>query len=1137
MSQIGNIEAIYGKKFNILSANVTSTELLSKHGLPATSIIYAAPTDDEGNDLGTYSMIMTDSLGDPIRLTYTIKEGNGLITDNDIVKLVIDNNSITADNKLFVNKDNIIDNKTIANKNNKLQVITSALDITSKDNLGISKIDNNTLKLSGDILYCEASNLNYASEDNFGVVRPDNKTLKTDIKGIITAYTGSLTKATKDNYGISKPDNTTIIVNKGVYSVNTGSLKSATSNSFGISRTDNKTISNDNGIYSVVTSSLDKASDKLFGVVRTDNNSLIVNNGILSVNNYEQMIENSEKYKIDIQALENRINLINNLVNNHTLILSKSGIYKMDSNQATTSILNKPQYLEEPINMPEQYIYFSFNVITNCDFHINVNYVNNDAPGVEITQVNYNDEFTIDGATSLNYVYPSTNMNEKEITIQFGCRNFSSMTEAFAKTTKIQVIISNKDNNQLNETLWYSILRYNSYIKESEYIESLKDKYNYYESNISSFWYLPDNPEVRYMFNSNTPENVIQGSYGTIVLHLVYTDDDNNVYCREINFDVENIIDKYSYGDNNISIFYTLSIFDPDNNQHDLTWQMYFEATQMDVVILQSDNELCLNLYKGYTTTIPVLSRTSVTDKGEFQVTGPASSIILPQNLNNVTCTNGSLINASKSTLFRGQPYYNVLFNTSDSQVAGTFGELIIKYNGLSGDSPTTAEKLCCGVIKSVQVHDINLNYHINSKLNSISKEQQGTSNDININISNELNNSELIVCDIKEGTKTIKSNLKTGSGQNYAIDKYTTISLPHKNYITTISKQDDTDNYFAISISQNNIYITLTKNYIGPSGNEVPVYDPSHSRIYASITLKDSNNNSNIFGNIGFEYNYPIYPYHVIYLEKNIVSALNALYIEYSDEYYEFGKLGMYTLDKYEWTFIYDENNNIMLVHWIDKNSDPNMFNPKEGKVYVLGGTKVKYEGGKYFVQYDGGDWEISDEYEYNQIIEDGAVPEAPPTIYVGEWRGNTYYIKEEAGIYYLSKDGINWVITDENTYKEIYENGAQPLSNNSVVYMLSKGGRTVWVKYENGRYLRSDDGINYDNEITEEKYNDIVNDPATVQQGSGNNNIPEYMVHYDTIIGTWYKFPDPDEKNLYYYVNIDIIYNDAKQIYKLSK
>ena len=113
MSKLGNIKESYGKHYSIGVANAESNIVLSGGNLPKNSVIISSPYDSKlDEDKGSFSLIATDSEGNGVRLTYTLQEGNGLVTDGDIIKLDIDNETIKVDkgNSLYIDNTVIVDN-------------------------------------------------------------------------------------------------------------------------------------------------------------------------------------------------------------------------------------------------------------------------------------------------------------------------------------------------------------------------------------------------------------------------------------------------------------------------------------------------------------------------------------------------------------------------------------------------------------------------------------------------------------------------------------------------------------------------------------------------------------------------------------------------------------------------------------------------------------------------------------------------------------------------------------------------------------------------------------------------------------------------------------------------------------------
>ena len=123
MSRLGYISSSIGKKIDLVIANTYSVNVLNGSNLPANSLIISSPVDSKNNDLGIFSMTVTDSNSVPVRLSYCIQEGNGLHFKDDSLFLDIDKKTIVEkDSIIQLNIDGIIDNKTIINSDKGLKV-------------------------------------------------------------------------------------------------------------------------------------------------------------------------------------------------------------------------------------------------------------------------------------------------------------------------------------------------------------------------------------------------------------------------------------------------------------------------------------------------------------------------------------------------------------------------------------------------------------------------------------------------------------------------------------------------------------------------------------------------------------------------------------------------------------------------------------------------------------------------------------------------------------------------------------------------------------------------------------------------------------------------------------------------------
>ena len=246
MSKLGYILNSYGKQLNISIANTYSYNILGGSNLPVNSIIIASPVDENNNDIGSYSLLASDYQGNPVRLTYTIKEGNGLYynSDKDYMSMNIDNKTIIEkDRNLAFN----IGSKLSYNftyENNDVNINIDSIPTASKLNYGIAAIDGKTIIIDEDrTIRVNTENLMYGDNTTgeFGIVIGDGNSIISD-NGKLKVNLKYINKAEINQYGFVIGDNNTINIEEGIVSVNTENLKYATIETFGISKPDNKTI-------------------------------------------------------------------------------------------------------------------------------------------------------------------------------------------------------------------------------------------------------------------------------------------------------------------------------------------------------------------------------------------------------------------------------------------------------------------------------------------------------------------------------------------------------------------------------------------------------------------------------------------------------------------------------------------------------------------------------------------------------------------------------------------------------------------------------------------------------------------------------------------------------------------------------
>lgn len=101
MSQVGYVNNMYGNTLNFVTTNADGATVLKLDGenvLTRNALIITSPTDENNNDLGTPSIIVTDTDGSPLRISYTMQPGKGLINEpnTDILRMNLDEHTIQS---------------------------------------------------------------------------------------------------------------------------------------------------------------------------------------------------------------------------------------------------------------------------------------------------------------------------------------------------------------------------------------------------------------------------------------------------------------------------------------------------------------------------------------------------------------------------------------------------------------------------------------------------------------------------------------------------------------------------------------------------------------------------------------------------------------------------------------------------------------------------------------------------------------------------------------------------------------------------------------------------------------------------------------------------------------------------------
>lgn len=306
MSKIGDIYNSYGSQFNVSIANTYSYIVLSGNNLPANSFIIASNINEDNDDTGTYSLLLTDHQGNPVRLTYTIQEGNGLVYDDDSLKLKTDLTFNNSSYSLSVDISSLIDNKTLSFNKNTLSINTDNLNVANENTFGIVKVDGKTITSDNGKLFIQTQNLEYANNDSniYGVFSSDDDGIDIN-NGIVSVNAAQLRKCDENKFGVAKCDENTLYMNNGI-KLNIKNLDKASENNYGITKGSN-TIDIKDGIMKV-NDNLPIGNSTTNGILSFDGTTIIKNkNEQLSVKNYSEFLNSLSKIEDDTNKIFNEL--------------------------------------------------------------------------------------------------------------------------------------------------------------------------------------------------------------------------------------------------------------------------------------------------------------------------------------------------------------------------------------------------------------------------------------------------------------------------------------------------------------------------------------------------------------------------------------------------------------------------------------------------------------------------------------------------------------------------------------------------------------------------------------------------------------------------------------------------------------
>ena len=496
MSKLGYIQNSYGKPFSISVANTYSFNVMAaSKSLPKNTLIISSNVDDNGYDTGSYSLIVTDYEGNPVRLTYSISEGNGLhySSDSDSLSLSIDNDTIIYDreNGLTINLNNHLDNSLVVDSGS-ITLDLSKFPLASDTNYGISYIDGYTIKSDDGMIYIDTSALMYSnnSTDTYGIAIGDGETIYSD-NGRLSVNISSLKKADDNGFGISKGDEYTVHTIDGILSVDTSNLDKATSITFGISKiSDNTLMFDSENNITVNEKNLSISSPDKYGISAIDSRTLDVTDGVVSVKQYNNIFSKINLHEGIFSEYKKKLDDYINYLSSGNVLLKNKNILLFAINETSAVELNKPLFDEEVVNMPLQTVTAVFDVITTCDFILNIDFKEgtNEFPLVDVFEVNYNDEksYTKVEALDPKTIFPSTSGKLKKFIIKFSAKNFRNTVKLSHIITDVNIQISSADDHNKYLSQKFSILRYNSAYNE-ERSSSVLEEY-FVLMNDSVYW-------------------------------------------------------------------------------------------------------------------------------------------------------------------------------------------------------------------------------------------------------------------------------------------------------------------------------------------------------------------------------------------------------------------------------------------------------------------------------------------------------------------------------------------------------------------------------------------------------------------------------------------------------------------------
>ncbi len=497
-TQIGNTTKSFGREYNISVTNLDGNAVLANKDLRENTLLVSSKVDNNLEDIGSYSLFMTDTNGNAVRLTYTIQPGHGLYpdpSDNDVLRMVIDENSISCDgDELYVNKRNIIDNNTLTvnsiigdnAKRGRIGVVTDNLQKASNILFGITKGDERTTYIDPSNpgkIHVNTQNLDTVDDslNRDGIVRHSSEMFRTieANNGKLQVITKNLDKASGSNYGIVKTDSHTITANdSGTISVITSGLDKATNKRYGIVTSDDMTTTIKNGQIAVRTQNLEPATGETRGVVMLDTWSIDTNpaNGKIEVKRFNEiealLNTNNPEHKLfreDIEDLKNRVSKLETMPLQEVIeFLTPTGDPETALPMPVFNTITKKveQYSDRKT--------IAFTIKSNCKFNINVEYKEgtNDYSQVTLLNVRYKDSITIPANELANNIFEATDNTIQTLYFTFAVKNYDKDDNLASINTQVIVSAASINDSAIKQTSFHIFKCWNNLAFTEDMVEN-----------------------------------------------------------------------------------------------------------------------------------------------------------------------------------------------------------------------------------------------------------------------------------------------------------------------------------------------------------------------------------------------------------------------------------------------------------------------------------------------------------------------------------------------------------------------------------------------------------------------------------------------------------------------------------------